>query len=101
MATTNNKPAVSIEEPDYEETMLTTIDNPFNPFTQYEKWTAFDEIKGYNTSAYLARCVDVEEDTFPVDVSLLVEQAIEEILFYNLTGKYCKIKRNGELILND
>ena len=35
--------------------MITTIDNPFNPFTQYDEWLAFDEQMGYYTNNYLAR----------------------------------------------
>ena len=37
--------------------MLTTMDNPFNPFIQYNEWYAYDVNKGYNTCAYLARLV--------------------------------------------
>ena len=36
--------------------LLTTKDNPFNPFTQYDDWKYFDETsKHYNTEAYVAR----------------------------------------------
>ena len=63
-----------VEDTTYEETMLTTIDNPFNPFTDYEKWTMFDEIKGYNTAAYLARCVNVEDDAIEAEVSLAIDE---------------------------
>ena len=34
---------------------LTTVDNPYDPFTQYEAWNRFDEDKGYHSSSYLAR----------------------------------------------
>ena len=34
--------------------MLTTYDNPFNPFTHFEEWFKFDMLKGYNTCGYLA-----------------------------------------------
>lgn len=33
------------------EVMLTTEDNPFDPFTQYDEWYAFDYEKGYHTPA--------------------------------------------------
>lgn len=36
--------------------LLTTKDNPFNPFTEYDDWKYYDEIsKHYNTEAYVAR----------------------------------------------
>ena len=38
--------------------MLTTIDNPYNPFTQFSKWFMFDTEKGYNSCGYLDRIVN-------------------------------------------
>jgi hypothetical protein len=36
--------------------LLTTKDNPYNPFTQYDDWKYFDEtMNHYNTEAYIAR----------------------------------------------
>lgn len=37
------------------EYLLTTVDNPFNPFTEPEKWNQFDSEHGYHTTNYLAR----------------------------------------------
>lgn len=36
------------------EYMLTTIDNPFNPFTQFDSWYQYDEPR-YHTCEYIAR----------------------------------------------
>ena len=44
------------------EYMLTTIDNPFNPFTNFDDWYAFDTSKGYNTCAYLDRICNSSEN---------------------------------------
>jgi hypothetical protein len=35
--------------------MLTTIDNPFDPFEQFTSWLLFDEEKGYHSCSYLGR----------------------------------------------
>ena len=35
--------------------MLTTIDNPYNPYTHWDEWFAYDMSHGYNTCGYLAR----------------------------------------------
>ena len=40
-------------------TMLSTIDNPFNPFDNYPAWSAFDVSSGYHTAELLARIVDL------------------------------------------
>ena len=37
------------------ESYLTTKDNPFSYFDQYDEWLAFDEDKGYFTNALVAR----------------------------------------------
>lgn len=37
-----------------ENAMLSTIDNPWNPFTHYDEWKAFDTQQGYNTYETLA-----------------------------------------------
>lgn len=35
--------------------MITTIDNPFDPIKDYNKWNQWDIDNGYNTASYLAR----------------------------------------------
>lgn len=34
---------------------LTTFDNPFDPFEQFDLWYQYDTDKGYNSCAYLDR----------------------------------------------
>ena len=34
---------------------ITTFDNPYDPFENFDEWFLFDTEKGYNTCAYLAR----------------------------------------------
>jgi hypothetical protein len=60
--------------------MLTTIDNPYDPRTNFPAWYAWDVNEGYNTSAYLARVLR-ETDDFPVKYNdRLVEMVIDEII---------------------
>lgn len=41
-----------------EDILLTTKDNPYNPFEDYDNWKYFDETENhYNTEAYVARIV--------------------------------------------
>ena len=35
--------------------MVTTKDNPFDPFEDYDEWNRYDQDKGYNTQSYLSR----------------------------------------------
>jgi hypothetical protein len=71
--------------------MLTTIDNPFNPFTQFDEWYAYDVGKGYHTCAYLARITVSSEELSEEDESVAIEAAINEILEINVLGLYKKI----------
>lgn len=72
--------------------MLTTEDNPYNPFTQFTQWQAFDHLKGYYTNEYLARIANTSPELSD-DVNLgIINDAIDEIVSYNLTGNYKKVK---------
>ena len=44
------------------QTMITTKDNPFNYFTDFDNWYAFDEQKGYHSLSYLARIAKTSSD---------------------------------------
>jgi len=70
--------------------MLTTIDNPYDPFTQYDDWFSFDEEKGYHSCAYLARIAKTSEELSDQDEDLAIEEAIDEIVKLNVLGVYKK-----------
>lgn len=73
--------------------MLTTIDNPFNPFTQFDQWRAFDEAKGYYTCELLARVAKTSNELSEEDEDLAIEMAMNEIVKENLSGKHKKVYR--------
>ena len=74
-----------------DEVMLTTEDNPFNPFTQYEEWNDFDESQGYYTNAYLARVANLAESLSDEETNYELNNAIDEILKMNVLGIYKKV----------
>jgi hypothetical protein len=78
---------------DSEEHMLTTVDNPWNPFTNYDEWYTYDQDKGYDTPGFLARIAKVSLDLPDADIDLAIEQAIEEICQMNVSGLYTKAVR--------
>lgn len=73
--------------------MLSTSDNPYNPFTQFKEWYAFDTIKGYNTLSYLARIAHTSSDLTDEENDRFVKQAIDEIIDLNLTGNYIVVSQ--------
>ena len=66
-----------------EEIMLTTIDNPFDPFTQFQDWYTFDCGKRYDTYNYLDRVVNVTKDMTKKEVDEAYNQGMKDIVFYN------------------
>lgn len=71
--------------------MLTTIDNPFDPFIQFDEWNAYDESKGYYSCAYLARITKSSDELSQPDEDLAIESAIDEIVKFNILGIYRKV----------
>lgn len=41
----------------YQDAMLSTLDNPYSPHDSYDHWVQYDERLGYNTSQLLARLI--------------------------------------------
>lgn len=73
------------------ESMLTTVDNPFNPFIEFDEWYAFDTAQGYHTSAFLARIVRSSDEQSETDQSIAIEEAIDEVVKENVLGLYRKV----------
>lgn len=71
--------------------MLTTVDNPFSPFNQFDEWYAYDVQAGHHTSALLARVVKTSDELSDVDQDLAIESAIDEIVRENVSGKHRKV----------
>lgn len=70
--------------------MLTTVDNPYNPYTDFKSWYAFDVSQGYNTCSYLARIARTSDDLPDTESERAIELAIEEILELNINGVYVR-----------
>ena len=79
------------------ECMLTTIDNPYDPFEQFESWLLFDTEKGYNSCSYLARIAKLTDDMTETEKNIEIERAIDEILKYDFTNNRKKIWRNKNI----
>lgn len=77
-----------------EEYMLTTVDNPYDPFTQFDEWYEFDRLKGYDTCGYLARIARTSSKLSDELNQLAINDAIDEICNYNWRGIYRKVGKN-------
>ena len=75
--------------------MLTTVDNPYNPFTEWDDWYAFDERQGYHTMSFLARIVQSSDELSEADQALAVQEAIGEIALLNVSGIHKKVSETS------
>lgn len=76
--------------------MLTTFDNPFDPFEQFTSWFMFDVEKGYNSCAYLARIAKLTDDMSDQEISDEINRAIDEIIKYDFMNIYKKVEKTSE-----
>lgn len=71
---------------------LTTKDNPFDPFTQFNEWYNFDIDKGYNSCGYLDRIANTSDQLSDEENAREIERAIDEIIKYDFMNNYKKVK---------
>lgn len=62
------------------QSMLTTPDNPYDPFTHFDEWFAYDESHGYHTCSLIARFAFTSPEMTPVEVDNVTEKALDEIV---------------------
>ena len=75
--------------------MLTTFDNPFNPFTQFDEWFQWDLSAGYQTASLLGRIVADSNELSEPDEIVAIENAIDEIVRENVSGMYRKVSEES------
>jgi len=76
--------------------MLTTIDNPYNPFNEFDAWYAYDLSHGYDSLGLLARVANTSDDLSDADQIDAIELAIEEIVVENVSGLHLKVESSTE-----
>ena len=71
--------------------MITTIDNPFNPFDNFDSWFMFDVEKGYYTCSKLARLTNTTDEMTQIEESEEIERAIDELIKIDPLDIYTKV----------
>ena len=71
---------------------LTTIDNPYDPFEQFDSWFLYDHDKGYCSCEYLARIAKTSEALSEKENDEEIERAIDEIIKFDFMNVYKKHK---------
>ena len=73
--------------------MLSTIDNPYDPFDDFKNWFLFDVQHGYNSCAYLARIAKTSDQFTEKENFEEIEKAIDEIIELDFMNVYVKLKK--------
>lgn len=87
------------------EYMLTTRDNPFDYFDDFEHWRSFDIQSSQNNSRplcceLLARYADpnLEDDMTQKERDKVIEEAIDTIILHDFRNCYKKVSKTTEVI---
>ena len=75
----------------YDDFMLTTIDNPFNPFDDFTSWLMFDKEKGYNTCEKLARIANLADNLSEKEKNDEIDRAMDQIIKHDFLEIYIKV----------
>ena len=81
------------------EYVLTTVDNPFDPFRQFDEWFSYDLQLGYNTCSLLALFSHTSNDWNEEDNEEELNRAMDEIV--NLFNGKIFIKVSKEDFKNE
>ncbi len=75
--------------------MLTTVDNPYNPFTEFREWLTWDDSRGYGTCGLLARILVTSDELTDADQAVARNDAIDEVVRENVLGLFRKVSRES------
>ena len=78
--------------------MLTTIDNPFNPHINYDEWRNWDRDNGYNTEEAIGRFSPIVDDPYDeISQQNAIDTAYELILEFDPLGVYVLVFNDGSI----
>lgn len=70
--------------------MLTTVDNPYNYYTDFKEWYEYDRRMGHFTLEYLGRVVVSSPELSVEDQEAAIDEAIDDIIKEDVTGLYTR-----------
>lgn len=76
--------------------MLSTVDNPFDPFDQFDSWYNYDMDKGYSSCCYLSRVAFTSDSLSDAENTQEIEHAIDSIIANDPCNAYIKVVRDED-----
>ena len=89
IAETNQKNSINTKQK--EKCSITTFDNPFSPFSDFENWFLFDIENHYYTCNKLARLSKVDDSMTDKEETEAVERAIDRLIEIDPLDIYKKV----------
>lgn len=74
---------------------LSTIDNPFDPFSDFNQWFYFDESAGYCCCERVDNEAEINNTMSDVEIAIEMERAIDEIIMNDPAAIFIKVYRKG------
>lgn len=71
--------------------MLTTKDNPFDPFDEFTSWFLFDCEKGYYTCNKIARLAKVSDEMSQKEINDEFNRAIDTLIENDFLDIYVRV----------
>ena len=75
---------------------ITTVDNPFDPFTQWDQWYRFDENSGYATCERIARIAQSSNDLSDAEEEDSIHFAIQTLLHWYEPNEVYQLAIEGQ-----
>lgn len=69
---------------------ITTIDNPYNPFTEFTDWYSFDCLHNYGTTEKLSRVCSISDAFTDEENAEEIESGVDALLAVDFLGLYKK-----------
>ena len=78
-----------------DETFITTKDNPYDYWIQFDEWLSYDHLMGYNTLELLGRLVKSSDDLSEKQQEEEIQRAFCTMMRYN--SNYYIVNKSKEL----
>lgn len=75
--------------------MITTIDNPYDPFEQFTSWRLFDIEKEYYTCEHLARLLKPLDGLSEKEINDEIDRAMDVMIDTDILNIYKKVYSNA------
>lgn len=75
------------------EYMLSTIDNPYDPFEEFTLWLMFDKEKGYDSCERLMRIAQISDDMTQKEIDEEVDRAMDILIEHDFTNTFKRVTK--------